>query len=166
LKRKTGGTVGIGTRLLLDTLIPFYVDDLLISSGLPTACGISMSVRADRNFKGPFYTLGHVGSRLRTDAGALERGLASVGERFDKKVDSPGLQEPPRVRSVSRRGFLTAAATARALEPSGYVSVGAELWRAELSAESAPVATGSTVRIIEVRGIALFAGSLSAAEDS
>ena len=33
---------------------------------------------ADRNFKGPFYTLDHVRYRLRGDTGVLERGLGSV----------------------------------------------------------------------------------------
>ena len=35
---------------------------------------------ADRNFKGPFYTLGHVRYRLKRDTGVLERGLGSVGD--------------------------------------------------------------------------------------
>ena len=34
---------------------------------------------ADRNFKGPSYTLGHVRYRLKRDTGVLERGLGSVG---------------------------------------------------------------------------------------
>jgi hypothetical protein len=34
---------------------------------------------ADRNFKGPFYTLGHVRDRLKRDTRVLERGLGSVG---------------------------------------------------------------------------------------
>jgi glycine/D-amino acid oxidase-like deaminating enzyme len=42
-------------------------------------------------------------------------------ERIDKKGVSPGLQEPPRVRSVSRRAFLTAAATATAGGVAGVV---------------------------------------------
>jgi hypothetical protein len=33
----------------------------------------------DRNFKGPFCTLGHVRYRLKRDTGVLERGLGSVG---------------------------------------------------------------------------------------
>ncbi len=33
---------------------------------------------ADRNFKGPFYTLRHVRYRLKRDTGVLERGLGSV----------------------------------------------------------------------------------------
>ena len=33
----------------------------------------------DSNFKGPFYTLGHVRYRLKRDTGVLERGLGSVG---------------------------------------------------------------------------------------
>ena len=34
--------------------------------------------QADRNFKGPFYTLRHVRYRLKRDTGVLERGLGSV----------------------------------------------------------------------------------------
>ena len=34
---------------------------------------------ADKNFKGPFYTLSHVRDRLKRDTGVLERGLGSVG---------------------------------------------------------------------------------------
>ncbi len=37
------------------------------------------NVVADRNFKGPFYTLGHVRDRLKRDTRVLERGLGSVG---------------------------------------------------------------------------------------
>ena len=44
----------------------------------------------------------------------------------------------------------------QALDPSGYVSVGAELWSAELPPESAPVAARSAIRVLEVRGLTLL----------
>ena len=40
----------------------------------------SLGNPADRNFKGPFYTLAHVRYRLKRDTGVLERGLGSVGD--------------------------------------------------------------------------------------
>jgi hypothetical protein len=43
------------------------------------AVGSAKDSAADRNFKGPFYTLGHVRYRLKRDTGVLERGLGSVG---------------------------------------------------------------------------------------
>ncbi len=50
---------------------------------------------ADRNFKGPFYTLGHVRDRLKRDTRVLERGLGSVsgivyqvGTTYPEKPDS------------------------------------------------------------------------------
>ena len=39
-----------------------------------------MEAQADRNFKGPFYTLRHVRCRLKRDTGVLERGLRSVSD--------------------------------------------------------------------------------------
>jgi membrane protein implicated in regulation of membrane protease activity len=54
----------------------------------------------------------------------------------------------------------------QALDPSGYVRVGAELWRAELAAGSAPVAAGSAVRVIEVRGMTLFVEPMPPEEGS
>jgi membrane protein implicated in regulation of membrane protease activity len=57
--------------------------------------------------------------------------------------------------SVDRLGGAIGVAR-QALNPSGYVSVGAELWNAELAPESAPVAVGSAVRVLEVRGLTLL----------
>jgi membrane protein implicated in regulation of membrane protease activity len=48
------------------------------------------------------------------------------------------------------------------LEPSGYVRIGAELWRAELVPGSAPVAAGQEVRVREVRGLTLLVEALTA----
>jgi membrane protein implicated in regulation of membrane protease activity len=42
-----------------------------------------------------------------------------------------------------------------ALQPSGYVRLSAELWRAELQPGSPPVKPGDRVRVIEVRGLTL-----------
>ncbi len=44
----------------------------------------------------------------------------------------------------------------RPLNPTGYVSVASELWSAEVSIESAPVAVGSTVRVVSIRGLTLL----------
>ena len=41
------------------------------------------------------------------------------------------------------------------LAPSGYVRVGAELWRAELVPGAAPIEPGAGVRVREVRGLTL-----------
>ena len=41
------------------------------------------------------------------------------------------------------------------LAPDGYVRIGAELWRAEVSQEHAPVEAGATVRVRSVRGLTL-----------
>jgi membrane protein implicated in regulation of membrane protease activity len=41
------------------------------------------------------------------------------------------------------------------LAPSGYVRIGAELWRAELAPGSAAVESGGLVRVREVRGLTL-----------
>ena len=43
---------------------------------------------ADRNFKGPFYTLAHVRYRLKRDTGVLERGLGSVGGMIGIRADA------------------------------------------------------------------------------
>ncbi len=45
---------------------------------------------ADRNFKGPFYTLRHVRYRLKRDTRVLERGLGSVGGNFPIDTFSQG----------------------------------------------------------------------------
>ncbi len=44
----------------------------------------------------------------------------------------------------------------RPLDPTGYVSVASELWSAEVPSESAPVAVGSTVRVVGIRGLTLL----------
>ena len=49
--------------------------DPLIKQSKPIGEGVG---GADRNFKGPFYTLDHVRYRLKRDTGVLERGLESV----------------------------------------------------------------------------------------
>jgi membrane protein implicated in regulation of membrane protease activity len=52
--------------------------------------------------------------------------------------------------------LIGALGTVRArLAPDGYVRIGAELWRAEVSHEHAPVEAGSTVRVRSVRGLTL-----------
>ena len=42
------------------------------------------------------------------------------------------------------------------LAPSGYVRLGSELWKAELVRGGGPVSVGSSVRVIEVRGLTLI----------
>ena len=42
------------------------------------------------------------------------------------------------------------------LNPTGYVTVASELWRAEVSIDRATVAIGSTVRIVGIRGLTLL----------
>jgi membrane-bound ClpP family serine protease len=42
-----------------------------------------------------------------------------------------------------------------ALTPEGWVRIGAERWRAVAAQEATPVAAGTTVRVIEVRGLTL-----------
>ena len=42
------------------------------------------------------------------------------------------------------------------IDPSGYVRVGAELWRAELAPGAAAVEPGASVRVREVRGLTLI----------
>lgn len=41
------------------------------------------------------------------------------------------------------------------LDPSGYVRVGAELWRAELVPGNPPVAEGDAIRVRAIRGLVL-----------
>ena len=53
-------------------------------------------------------------------------------------------------------GLVGALGSARErLDPSGYVRVGSELWRAELSAGSDAVESGDAVRVRAVRGLTL-----------
>ena len=42
-----------------------------------------------------------------------------------------------------------------ALQPSGYVRISAELWRAELQPGSPPVEPGDRIRVLGVRGLTL-----------
>jgi len=65
---------------------------------------------------------------------AYETGGSSVADRLDGAL-----------------GVVT-----RPLDPTGYVSVASELWSAEVSAEDAPAAVGSTVRIVGIRGLTLL----------
>ncbi len=39
------------------------------------------------------------------------------------------------------------------LDPSGYVNIGSELWRAECQAEHGPISKGDSIRVIAVRGL-------------
>jgi len=45
------------------------------------------------------------------------------------------------------------------IDPSGYVRVGAELWRAELAPGGAPVEPDARVRVLAVRGLTLIVES-------
>ncbi len=56
---------------------------------------------ADRNFKGPFYTLRHVRDRLKRDTRVLERGLGSVSgiRGFARHWDMTVLSEPQRLEA-------------------------------------------------------------------
>ena len=45
------------------------------------------------------------------------------------------------------------------IDPSGYVRVGAELWRAELAPGCAAVDAGGSVRVVAVRGLTLIVES-------
>ena len=73
----------------------------------------------------------------------------------------------PWVRDAYAVGDPAAAAllvgrtgTARArLDPSGYVRVGAELWRAELAPGCAAIEAGARVRVREVQGLTLIVES-------
>jgi membrane protein implicated in regulation of membrane protease activity len=52
--------------------------------------------------------------------------------------------------------LVGALGTARErLDPVGYVRVGAELWRAAVSNEHAPIESGASVRVKSVRGLTL-----------
>jgi membrane protein implicated in regulation of membrane protease activity len=42
------------------------------------------------------------------------------------------------------------------LDPSGSVRIGAELWRAELRPDAAPIETGAGVRVVALRGLTLI----------
>ncbi len=50
------------------------------------------------------------------------------------------------------------------LAPAGYVRLGSELWRAELVSGDGPVAEGSAIRVVEVRGLTLLVEPLNASE--
>jgi membrane protein implicated in regulation of membrane protease activity len=52
--------------------------------------------------------------------------------------------------------LVGALGTARErLDPAGYVRVGAELWRAEVSPDRAPLESGAAVRVCSVRNLTL-----------
>jgi membrane protein implicated in regulation of membrane protease activity len=62
--------------------------------------------------------------------------------------------------------LIGALGTARErLDPAGYVRVGAELWRAEVSREHAPVESGGTVRVRSVRNLTLHVEPVRGALD-
>ncbi len=62
--------------------------------------------------------------------------------------------------------LVGALGTARErLDPAGYVRVGAELWRAEVSREHAPVESGAAVRVRAVRNLTLYVEPVPAAPD-
>jgi membrane-bound ClpP family serine protease len=64
-----------------------------------------------------------------------------------------GYQPSPADGSASLVGAL---GTARErLDPEGWVRVGAELWRAEVAREHAPVEAGAAVRVVAVRALTL-----------
>jgi len=50
------------------------------------------------------------------------------------------------------------------LVPAGYVRLGSELWKAELVSGSGSVSVGSTIRVVEVRGLTLAVESVTSAE--
>ena len=59
-------------------------------------------------------------------------------------------------RRDGAEALIGALGTARErLDPAGYVRVGAELWRAEVSREHAPVESGAAVRVRVVRNLTL-----------
>lgn len=59
-------------------------------------------------------------------------------------------------RHDAGEALVGARGTARErLDPAGYVRVGAELWRAEVSREHAPVESGAAVRVRAVRNLTL-----------
>lgn len=57
---------------------------------------------------------------------------------------------------IGARGVVTAT-----LDPTGYVRVGAELWRAEPQPGSAPIPNGAAVRVCGRRGLTLSVEALS-----
>ncbi len=62
--------------------------------------------------------------------------------------------------------MVGALGTARErLDPAGYVRVGAELWRAEVSREHAPVESGAVVRVRAVRNLTLYVEPVPPAPD-
>ena len=64
----------------------------------------SSDTLADRNFKGLFYTLGHVRYRLKRDTGVLERGLGSVGGQHQYNQPNPTTRRlaAARLRLIAR----------------------------------------------------------------
>jgi membrane protein implicated in regulation of membrane protease activity len=59
-------------------------------------------------------------------------------------------------RHDAGEALVGALGTAREqLDPAGYVRIGAELWRAEVSREHAPVESGAAVRVRAVRNLTL-----------
>jgi membrane-bound ClpP family serine protease len=55
------------------------------------------------------------------------------------------------------RSLLGALGTAQdSLQPSGYVRISSELWRAELQPGSPPVEPGDRVRVLSVHGLTLL----------
>ena len=55
----------------------------------------------------------------------------------------------------SREVRGTVATTCEELDPTGYVRVGSELWRAECTLADAPIAAGQRVRVLDARGLTL-----------
>ena len=68
---------------------------------------------------------------------------------FVRIAYQPG-SEGGATRMVGARGTAQDA-----LQPSGYVRISAELWRAELQPGSAPVEPGDRVRVLSVHGLTL-----------
>jgi membrane protein implicated in regulation of membrane protease activity len=58
-------------------------------------------------------------------------------------------------RDVTDRMIGSSASVCVALDPQGYVRLGAELWRAEVAPGHAPVAPGARVRVDAVHGLTL-----------
>ena len=59
-------------------------------------------------------------------------------------------------RHDAGEALVGARGTARErLDPTGYVRIGAELWRAEVSREHAPVESGAAVRVRAMRNLTL-----------
>lgn len=63
----------------------------------------------------------------------------------------------------SKSDRLTGAAgiAKEALDPTGYVKVASELWIARVTGDSAPVAAGSPVRVIGLKGLTLLVEPVS-----